>query len=97
MKADDAAEEIRKLNYQASVQDKPDPRIKNTYIRFFFEDDEQFAREIQKQIRLVGIDATIQGFADEPDRGVLGYIKPKTLELWLGSKYRPLADPHIAR
>src|SRR5271163_1413199 len=33
-KANDAAEEIRKLSYDAHVQDEPDPKIRNTYVRY---------------------------------------------------------------
>jgi hypothetical protein len=98
-KADEAAEEIRKLNYNADIQDKPDPRIRNTYVRYFFKDDKQFADQIQQHIKSVGINAEVQSFADvdEADRRALGYIKPKTLELWLGTKYTPTVAPHITR
>ncbi len=92
-KANAVAEQLGKLGYDATVADQPmgNKISQNTYVRYFFGNDLALARTVQEQAKSLGIPAQIQSFAeiDEEDREALGYIRPKTLELWLGQRYVP--------
>lgn len=92
-KANAIAEQLKKLGYGATVDDQPmGKRIsQNTYIRYFFGNDAALAQKVQELAKSMGVPAQIQSFAeiDEEDRAALGYIKPKSLEFWLGQRYVP--------
>jgi len=63
----------------------------NTCVRYFFAKDAALAEKVQEVAKSVGVPAQVQSFSeiDEEDREALGYIKPKSLELWLGQRYVP--------
>jgi hypothetical protein len=93
-KASAIAEQLKKkLGYNATVDDQPmGKRIsQNTYVRYFFGKDTELAQKVQELAKSMGVPVQIQSFAeiDEEDRAALGYIKPKSLELWLGQRYVP--------
>jgi hypothetical protein len=92
-KASAVAEQLKKLGYDATVDNQPmGKRIsQNSYVRYFFGSDLTLAQKVQEQAKSMGIPAQIQSFAeiDEEDREALGYIRPKALELWLGQRYVP--------
>jgi ABC-type transport system substrate-binding protein len=91
-KANEAAEQLKKLGYDVSVDAGPLKVIsQNTYVRYFFTDDKELAEQVQQQIKSLGINAQVQSFAEEPDRKSLGYVRPKALELWLGKRYVPVS------
>jgi hypothetical protein len=91
-KAAEVAEHLKKLGYDVTVDDEPlGTRItQNTYVRYFFGNDEPLARQVQEQVKSLGINAEVQSFADESNRESLGYVRPKALELWLGKRYVPI-------
>lgn len=99
-KANAIAEQLKKLGYDVSVDDQPmGKRIsQNTYVRYFFGKDVALAQKVQELAKSMGVSAQIQSFAeiDEEDRAALGYVKPKSLELWLGQRYLA-TDPSDGR
>jgi hypothetical protein len=87
----EVGKQLKKLGYDITVDDEPlgVKKSQNTYVRYFFGNDEPLARQLQAQVKSLGIDAKVQSFAEEQNRESLGYVRPKALELWLGQRYRP--------
>jgi len=92
-KANELAGQLKKLGYEVTVDDEPKGvHISfRTYIRCFFQKDDSLARQLQEQLKSMGVNAELQSFAeiDEEDREALGYIRPKSVEFWLGRWYKP--------
>jgi hypothetical protein len=94
-KVNEITAQFEKLGYDVNLEDRPRRDItQNSYVRYFFREDEQLAHEIQEQLKSLGVPVDVQSFADLADRASLGEIHPRGVELWLGKRYNPSADLH---